>query len=85
MIWNDRSVHVECGNFVASRVGKHDDFNFAATDPAAAFAGNVGHVVLGVRVDGNRLIIKTAIGEFFLTEKDGKKTISQPGLYAMII
>lgn len=73
IVWQDRQAKVEDGNFVFSRRGAHDEYDFASTDKDAAFAGNVnaGAWVRRLEViDNSRIRIYSSTGTYVLTGGD---------------
>jgi hypothetical protein len=74
-IWRDRLVKLEEGNFVMSRKGAHDDFDFMSAHQFPAVAGNPGSKVLDIeQIDDNRLRLGAQGGTFILEGDDFSET-----------
>jgi hypothetical protein len=73
MIWAEREVKVEDGNFLMSRKGDPTNWDFAPVNPDGkeALAGNVGAAVIGLKpIDDRHLLIEAENGNFVLIDDD---------------
>lgn len=76
LVCYDRLWKIEDGNFIASRKGNHDDFNYSAGDKDAAFAGNPGGEVRALAILRGQLLIDANGGTYLLVmDEGGTKTM----------